>query len=132
VWVEGLAQLRRNNLVKRLWEQTELAKSQQVGTTFAPIKLRSVFDAETGLRKLVEVNKRVKPWWFVADNGKLAVSVRYGTRVLELGKGKFAVEVGTEKELITVLGVLKTAVLDGELDAAIENASNKLRSGFGK
>ncbi len=132
MWVEGLAQLRRNNLVKRLWEQTELAKSQQVGTTFAPIKLRSVFDAETGLRKLVEVNKRVKPWWFVADNGKLAVSVRYGTRVLELGKGKFAVEVGTEKELITVLGVLKTAVLDGELDAAIENASNKLRSGFGK
>ena len=125
-------QLRRNKLVKRLWEQTELAKSQQAGTTFAPIKLRSVFDAETGLRKQVEVNKRVKPWWFVADNGKLAVSVRYGTKVLELGKGKFAVEVGTEKELITVLGVLKTAVLDGELDAAIENASNKLRSGFGK
>jgi hypothetical protein len=125
-------QLRRNKLAKRLWEQMELAKAQQTGSTFAPIKLRSVRDAETGLRKQVEVNKRVKPWWFVAENGKLAVSVRYGTRVLELGKGKWAVEVGAEKELVPVLEVLKTAVLDGELDAAIETASNKLRSAFGK
>jgi hypothetical protein len=31
-----------------------------------------------------------------------------------------------------VLEVLKAAVLDGELDAAIETASNKLRSAFGK
>ena len=29
-------QLRRNKLVHRLWEQCELAKVQQAGTTFAP------------------------------------------------------------------------------------------------
>ena len=125
-------QLRRNKLAKRIWEQMELAKAQQAGGTFAPVKLRSVRDAETGLRKQLETSKRVRPWWFVADNGKPTVSVRYGTKALELGKGKFAGEVGGEKELTTVLGVLKTAVLDGELDAAIETASNKLRSGFGK
>ena len=89
-------------------------------------------DTETGIRRQVETNKRVKPWWFTADNGKLAVSVRYSSKLLELAKGKWAVEVGAEKELVPVLEVLKTAVLDGELDAAIETASNKLRSAFGK
>jgi hypothetical protein len=125
-------QLRRNKLAKRLWEQIELARAQQAGTTFAPTRLRSVRDTETGIRRQVETNKRVKPWWFTADNGKLAVSVRYGTKLLDLAKGKWAVEVGAEKELVPVLEVLKTAVLDGELDAAMETASNKLRSAFGK
>jgi hypothetical protein len=125
-------QLRRNKLARRIWEQIELARAQQAGTTFAPTKLRSVVDRDTGVRRQVETHKRVKPWWFTADNGKLAVSVRYGTRVLELAKGKWAVEVAAEKELLPVLEVLKAAVLDGELDAAIETASNKLRSAFGK
>jgi hypothetical protein len=123
-------QVRRNKLAKRLWEQMELAKAQQAGTTYAPTKLRSVVDAETGVRKQVETHKRVKAWWFTADNGKLSLSVRYGAKVVELGKGKYAVEIGTEKELVNVLDVIKTAVLAGELDTAIDNAANKLREGF--
>ena len=122
---------RRNKLAKRLWEQIELAKAQQTGTTFAPIKFRSITDTETGQRKQVEIAKRVKAWWFVAENGKLSLSVRYGTKVLELARGKHAVEVGAEKDLVGVLDVIKAAVLAGELDTAIENAANKLREGFG-
>jgi hypothetical protein len=72
----------------------------------------------------------VKAWWFVADNGKLSLCVRYGTKVLELAKGKHAVEVGTGKDLLDVLDVIKKAVLAGELDAQIEAAANRLRDGF--
>ena len=121
---------RRNKLAKRLWEQIELAKAQQTGTTFAPIKFRSITDTETGQRKQIEMTKRVKAWWFVAENGKLVLSVRYGTKVLELAKGKVAVEVGGAKDLVPVLEVLKGAVLGGELDAQIEVAANRLRDGF--
>jgi hypothetical protein len=124
--------VRRNKLAKRLWEQMELARAQQAGTVFAPTKLRTVVQNDTGIRRQIEVAKRVKAWWFTADNGKLAVSVRYGTRLIELGKGKFAVEVGSDKDLLPVLEVLKAAVLAGELDTQIEAASVKLRSGFGK
>jgi hypothetical protein len=46
------------------------------------------------------IPKRIKPWWFVTDTGKLAFSVRYGTKLLELAKGKIAVEVGGEKDLV--------------------------------
>ena len=123
-------QLRRNKLAKRLWEQIELAKAQGAGAHFAPIKLRSIVDPETGLRRQVEVAKRVKQWWFTTDAGKLALGVRYGTKLLELAKGKFAVELTSEKELVSTLDLIKTAVLTGELDAAIDVASNKLRSGF--
>lgn len=125
-------QQRRNKLAKRIWEQMELAKAQQAGGTFAPTRFRSVVQNDTGQRRQVEVAKRIKQWWFVAENGKLNLSVRYGTKVLELAKGKFAVEVGAEKDLVGVLDVIKGAVLAGELDAAIEIAANKLRDGFEK
>jgi hypothetical protein len=125
-------QLRRNKLVKRLWEQCELAKAQQTGTLFAPTKLRSVVEHYTGIRRQIETSKRIKQWWFTSDSGKLALSVRYGSRLLELAKGKFAVELASEKELVPTLEVIKAAVLNGELDAAIDAASNKLRDGFGK
>ena len=125
-------QQRRNKLVKRLWEQAELAKAQQAGTQFAPIKFRTVTDRATGERKQVETNKRVKCWWFTGENGKLSLSVRYGTKVLELAKGKYAVEVAAEKDLVTTLDVIKAAVIAGELDAAIDNAANKLRAGFNR
>ena len=123
-------QQRRNKLAKRLWEQAELARAQQTGGTFAPKKFRSITDANTGQRKQVETNKRVKAWWFVADNGKLVLSVRYGTKILELARGKWAVELVSEKDLVPTLELLKGAVLDGELDAQIEVASSKLREGF--
>ncbi|WP_019425539.1 DUF6641 family protein, partial [Limnohabitans sp. Rim28] len=123
-------QLRRNKLAKRLWEQAELARAQQSGTQFAPTKFRSVVDTDTGVRKQVEVNKRVQQWWFVTESGKMALSVRYGARVLELAKGKFAVEIASDKELVPTLDIIKAAVLAGELDAQIETAAQTLRAQF--
>jgi hypothetical protein len=126
------SQIRRAKMVKALNEQIALAKAQQNGDSFSVTKFRSIVDTETGVRKLVESNKRVKQWWFATDNGKLAINVRYGARMLELARGKFAIEVASEKELVPTLEALKTIALSGELDAAIETASIKLREGFGK
>ena len=74
----------------------------------------------------------VKQWWFTTDAVKLAISVRYGSKVLELAKGKFAVEVAHEKDLAKTLDAIRTAVLAGELDTQIATASVNLRKGFGK
>jgi len=126
---QSQTQQRRNKLAKRLWEQIELARAQATGSVYAPIKFKTITSAD-GVRRQVEQHKRVKQWWFVADSGKLALSVRYGTKLLELAKGKWAVEVGTDKDLVSVLETLKAAVLEGELDAQIDAAANKLRAGF--
>jgi hypothetical protein len=125
------AQVRRTKMLKAIGEQIAIAKAVQAGAQPVITKLRSV-TTETGERTLVETNKRVKQWWFATDNGKLAINLRYGARMLELAKGKFAIEVASEKELVPTLEALKSIAAAGELDAAIETASVKLREGFGK
>ncbi|SAL54038.1 hypothetical protein AWB69_05725 [Caballeronia udeis] len=121
---------RRNRLIAKIWEQTELAKAQQEGKSFSRTKYRSVKDVETGERRNVEVQKRVRAWWFTAENGKLCLQVRYGAKVLELAKGKTGIEVGATDNLIPTLDALKAAVAAGELDAVLEAISATMRSGF--
>lgn len=121
---------RRNKLSSKLWEQINLAKSQMDGKPFVVMKYRSVKDPATGLRKQVEVPKRIKPWWFQSEQGKVCLSVKYGSWTIELAKGKPSVEVGSGPELVKALESIKTAVEAGELDAQIETASASLRSGF--
>jgi len=123
---------RRNKLSSKLWEQIQLAKSQIDGTTFAVKKFRTIKDKETGLRKSVEVNKRLREWWFKNEQGKVCVSVKYGTKVIELAKGKHSVEVSSADELVKALSTIKQAVEAGELDSQIELASGALKAGFRK
>jgi hypothetical protein len=123
---------RRNKLSNQLWEQIELARAAAEGRTFAPIKLRNVINKVTGERTRIEAAKRVKQWWFVADTGRVCVQVRYGTRVLELAKGKNSIEVANGDELLSVLETVKRCVEAGELDAQIDAASNAVRQRFVK
>jgi hypothetical protein len=50
--------------------------------------------------------------------------------VLELAKGKSAIEVANSKDLVPTLELIKQAVINGELDAQMEAASSSLRKGF--
>ena len=125
-------QVRRNKIGRRLHEQIMLAKAQQDGKQFAATKFRTTTDATTGERKSVEVSRVVKAWWFTQENGKTAIAIRYGARVLEIAKGKFAVEVASASEIVTTLEIIKNAVDTGELDAQLEATAGKLRSGFKK
>ena len=122
--------LRRNKLANQLWEQIELARASAEGKTFAPIRMRNVKDKLTGERRTVEAAKRIKQWWFVAENGRVCLQVRYGTRVLELAKGKNSIEVGSGSELLSVLETVKKSVELGELDTQIEAASAAVRERF--
>ena len=94
--------------------------------------MRNVVNKATGERTRIEAAKRVKQWWFVADTGRVCVQVRYGTRVLELAKGKNSIEVANGDELLSVLETVKKCVEAGELDAQIDAASNAVRERFVK
>jgi len=122
--------IRRNKLSSKLWEQIELARGQAAGKPFVVLKSRTIKDAETGLRRSVDIPKRLRPWWWISDTGKVCVSIRYGSKVLELGKGKAAVEVATPDDLVSTLEAVRRAVEAGELDAQIEAASGALKAGF--
>ena len=123
-------QVRRNKLSTKLWEQIQLAKSQVSGEPFQVTRFRSVRDQATGLKKQVEMPKRIGPWWFVSETGKVCVNIRYGSRTLEIAKGKTSVEVDNPNALVKALEIIKNAVEIGELDTQIDEASTHIRSRF--
>ena len=123
---------RRNKLANKLHEQIELCEAQRAGEIYAPKRLRTVTNKHTGERVTVEAVKRVKEWHWINEAGKLNLAVRYGSKVLELAKGKNAIELSSIDELYKTLEVVKDAVVNGELDEAISSVSDKVKSGFKK
>ena len=125
-------QFRRQKMAKKIEEQVKLAIAMRDGETFVIKRLRSITDKATGLVSQMEVARRVNGWWWTEGN-RILLQLKYGTRVLLLnGKDKNTIEVGSGDELIKVLELVKTSVNNGELDAAIEVASVKVRERFKK
>jgi hypothetical protein len=120
-------QMRRNKLSKQLWEQVQLATALANGSNFAPIRTRTVTDKLTGERKTVEQPKRVKPWWFVGEDGTLCLQVRYGVQVLEIGKGKNTITLTSKDQLVDTLNLVKQAAERGELDKQIAAVATKAK-----
>ena len=123
--------VRRNKLAAKIEEQLQLATAQKEGRLYAPKRIKNVTNAE-GERVAVETTKRVKEWYWTTPSNKINLSVRYGSKTLELSKGKNAIELSSGEELLSTLSMLKDAVIAGELDDAITNASDNLRAGFSK
>ena len=122
---------RRNKLLSKLKEQRELALAQSEGRTYVPRRLRTMRDAD-GNSTVREMPVRIKPWWWTGEKNETLLSIFYGSKTLELGKGKTAVEIANPSELVNTLDVLIIATQNAELDAQIDTASNKLREGFKK
>ena len=126
-------QFRREKLCKKLDEQINLAVAVSEGNTYTVKRQRNIKDKDSGLTTTVEVNKRVRQWWFVnRDTNKVALQLRYGTKVIEFAKGKNAIEVNSGEELITTLQKLRTATMSGELDESINTASLLVKARFKK
>ena len=123
--------VRRNKLAAKIEEQLQLATAQKEGRLYAPKRIKTVTN-ELGERVAVETTKRVKEWYWTTPANKINLSVRYGSKTLELSKGKNAIELTSGEELLSTLSMLKEAVIAGELDDAITNASDNLRAGFSK
>ena len=123
-------EFRKMKLLKKLDEQISLATAQKKGELYSVKRLKTVKDA-SGASTQIEVQKRLTPW-FWTDNSKIYVQIKYGTRVLELQKGKNTIETASLDELIKTLSLVKSSVASGELDSVIEAASVKVRERFVK
>jgi len=123
-------EFRKKKLLKKLDEQIALATAQKSGELFTVKRLKTVKDGD-GNSKQIEVAKRVTPWYWT-DNNKTFVQIRYGTRVLELQKGKNTIEIASADDLVKTLDIVRTCVANGELDSVIEAASVKVRERFRK
>ena len=71
-------------------------------------------------------------WFWTADDSKVYFTLRYGTRVIQIAKGKSAIEVGEKRQLVPVIEASKQAVAPGEVDAQLTAAGAEVSSRFAK
>jgi hypothetical protein len=111
---------RRAKLISKLEEQMALASAQAKGERYSVMKNAWVRD-DTGAKSRITREKIVRPWYF-ADGGSLSMSVKYGSRILDLNKGKRALSIGDIGAIPSTIAILIEATKNGELDLAMEQA----------
>ena len=105
---------RRNKLITQLQQQRALAEDPNL-----IVITQRWRKSEDGSKRLVERQKRVKRWWSEDMLGLCVLTVRYGAKLLEFERGKAAIAVGDNANLIHTIDAVLAAAGAGELDAAI-------------
>ena len=106
---------RRRKLIAKIDEQILLATAPN----YKPKKTKWVRN-EDGTERKLEIPKRVRRWWCEQQGGTILLTIRYGNKVIELEKGKNAIELPSKAELEPTLQSIKKAVDNGEFDTLLE------------
>ena len=73
---------RRNKLVNALHDQLELARAEAEGREYLKTRRRHIKNPVTGEYAEAMVSRRPRAWFWTADDGKVYISLSYGTRVI--------------------------------------------------
>ena len=76
--------------------------------------------------------KTHRAWFWMNEDGKIYLQLKYGKLSLELGKGKFAIQCSSVDDVVSNLGIVETLVNKGEFDVMLTNLSKEIRSKFAK
>ena len=106
---------RRRKLIAKIDEQILLATD----SNYKPTKIKWVHN-EDGTERKLEIPKRIRRWWCEQQGGTILLTIRYGNKVIELEKGKNAIELSSKAELEPTLQSIKQAVDNGEFDTLLE------------
>ena len=110
---------RRNKLIERLQEQRAMTSCLIEGQPFVAYKEVYQTDNVSGEKMKVKRQKRVRAWHYLV-NDKYYFEIRYGNKSIELQKGKPAIEVGPQDNLLKVIDTIIEAVKLGKLDTELK------------
>ena len=105
---------RREKMLSQLEQQRNLAQDP----SYTIVQQRWVKD-DNGIKQPVERHKQIKRWWLRNGMGDCLLIIRYGSRVLELQKGKAAIDTGGEANLVAVIEEIMRMTKEGELDGLL-------------
>ena len=111
-------QHRRAKLIRKLMEQKAIAEAERDGRE-PNIMHRRWVTTESGSKTLIDAPKRIKRWWITDATGNCLFAISYGSKVLEIEKGKTAVVVGKPDQLVPTIETIITAINAGELDGQL-------------
>lgn len=104
---------RRKRTIARLEEQKLLLNNPNF------VRKVRAFVKENGVRKSVENEQRVSPWWRQHTDGTYLFAIKSGSKAIDFEKGKAAVVVPSLDKLPSVIDTLIAAVRSGQLDVQL-------------
>lgn len=123
---------RRQRLAAKIDEQIVYAQAVLDNAALpTTIRTRTIVDAATGQRSVVEQQRNPRIWFWTNDAGAVNAHIKYANQPLALNKKNGnTVECANYAELIGALKSVKDAVSAGELDGAIAAACTRTRKAF--
>lgn len=122
--------VRRKKLAEALQDQLNLINATENGENYRRVRVQRKRDLETDELFDVERPRRVAPWWWVDDEGKVTFSMRYGSVRLRVKDGKDALVFPSIDHLRKTLPPLRQEVLAGGLDEPLAVAAGDLQTRF--
>ena len=80
----------------------------------------------------VTPGRKTPAWYWMDEGGNYFVSIKYGKKPVEIGKGKYSIQCESLREIIDALKIVKEHVIRGELDSQLTTLAKSIRRNFGK
>ena len=110
---------KRLNLLRKLEIQIEAAKAELQDEVFLE-EVRKWVRGEDGERTQVTEQRAVRKWWWQHHTGAWMLTLRDGAKELALADDMASIEIGEIANLVDTLETIRSAVLAGEIDPALE------------
>ena len=94
--------------------------------------LKSIHRQQTMVQSYKAGEKTQRTWFWMNEEGKIYLQIKYGKLSLELSKGKFAIQCGSLDDVSSNLQIVETLVNKGEFDVMLTSVSKEIRSKFDK
>ena len=94
--------------------------------------LKSIRRQQTMVQSYNAGEKTQRTWFWMNEEGKIYLQIKYGKLSLELSKGKFAIQCGSLDDVSSNLQIVETLVNKGEFDVMLTSVSKEIRSKFDK
>lgn len=94
--------------------------------------LKSIHRQQTLVESYKSGEKTHRVWFWMSEDGKIYLQIKYGKVSLELSKGKFAILCNSLNDVTSNLAIVETLVNKGEFDVILTAASKEIRSKFTK
>ena len=107
-------------------DRVEAAKARAENRQYSVKETRSIKNKQTGEKTEVIKDRYVREGWWVGDEGRLLLELRYGMKPLEFTKGKATIDIGDWANLIPTLEKLQRAVPLGEFDEQLNATATLL------
>ena len=117
--------VRRTKFMEKLNEQILMVTRHSEGNEASTPMVVEKQDLGSGV-----VSKQSSAWWWKEKTGKFFVSFKYGSKTLELSKGRPSVQCDTLHDVKKVFETVYAATDKGELDQLLLLAGSELRKRF--